>query len=140
TWHKYAHNPILDNPGMRDIRDPKISWYAPQEKWIMTLAQGDHIGFYSSKNLIDWTLESTFGKSWGDHGGVWECPDLIRLPVQGSDEYRYVLLVSINPGGPNGGSATQYFVGDFDGKEFHLDPDYQQRLAPHEAYFPEGEI
>ncbi|MGL1955717.1 MAG: glycoside hydrolase family 32 protein [Colwellia sp.] len=125
TWQKYNKNPVLSNPGIKDFRDPKVAWHEESQKWIMSLAQADHIGFYSSINLIDWNLESTFGKEWGVHTGVWECPDLIKMPIEGTHEYKYVLIVSINPGGPNGGSATQYFVGDFDGKTFTLTDDFK---------------
>ena len=82
----------------------------------MTLATKDRITFYSSPNLKDWKKESDFGEKVGAHGGVWECPDLIPFEVDGKKAW--ALLVSINPGGPNGGSATQYFVGDFDGSIF----------------------
>jgi fructan beta-fructosidase len=122
TWTKYAGNPVLGNPGSRDFRDPKVFWYAPGKKWVMTLAVHDHVAFYSSKNLKNWTYESDYGKDVGAHGGVWECPDLIELPVDGSGEPLAVLLVSVNPGGPNGGSATQYFVGHFDGHQFLAEP------------------
>lgn len=116
TWTKYKDNPVLKNPGMRDFRDPKVSWYAPAKKWIMTLAAGDRILFYSSRDLKAWALESEFGSSLGAHGGVWECPDLFTLKHRGKKVW--VLLVSIGSGGPNGGSATQYFIGHFDGKSF----------------------
>jgi len=118
TWTKFEKNPVLPNPGIRDFRDPKVIWHKESEKWIMALAVLDHVNFYSSPNLIDWTLESEFGAEIGAHGGVWECPDLFPLQIEGTDETKWVLLVSINPGGPNGGSATQYFVGDFDGHIF----------------------
>ena len=140
TWEKYVNNPVIDNPGIKDFRDPKVMWHEPSGKWVMVLAQKDHIGFYSSDNLIDWSLESTFGEEIGSHGGVWECPELLLLPVEGTDESRYVLLVSISPGGPNGGSATQYFVGDFDGKEFVLDAKWQSELSPTVANFPKGTV
>jgi sucrose-6-phosphate hydrolase SacC (GH32 family) len=140
TWQKYANNPIIENPGIRDFRDPKVMWHEGSDQWIMVLAQKDHIGFYSSKNLKNWQLESTFGENIGSHGGVWECPELILLPIEGTDEYRYVLLVSIMPGGPNGGSATQYFVGDFDGKNFTLDDKWQQTLTQAPAEFPAGTV
>lgn len=140
TWEKYSNNPVIENPGIKDFRDPKVMWHEPSEKWIMVLAQKDHIGFYSSDNLIDWSLESTFGEDIGSHGGVWECPELLLLPVEGTDESRYVLLVSISPGGPNGGSATQYFVGDFDGKKFVLDTKWQSELSPTVANFPKGTV
>ncbi|RCR68859.1 glycoside hydrolase family 32 protein [Larkinella punicea] len=116
TWTKYAGNPVLPNPGITDFRDPKVRWYEPQKKWIMTLATKDRITFYSSPDLKNWTRESEFGSTVGAHGGVWECPDLFPLTHNGKTVW--TLLVSINPGGPNGGSATQYFVGDFDGKTF----------------------
>ncbi len=116
TWTKYSGNPVLKNPGLRDFRDPKVMWYDETKKWIMTLATHDHITFFSSKDLKSWTKESEFGKEFGAHGGVWECPDLFTLNYM--DQKIWVLMVSLNPGGPNKGSATQYFTGKFDGKEF----------------------
>src|SRR5687767_5106825 len=116
TWTKYAGNPVMKNPGIRDFRDPKVIWHAATKKWIMTLATLDRITFYSSPDLKTWMKESEVGKDFGGHGGVWECPDLFPLDYQG--EQVWVLLVSINLGGPNGGSATQYFTGRFDGKSF----------------------
>ncbi len=116
TWTKYAGNPVLKNPGVRDFRDPKVSWHETTQKWIMTLAVQDRISFYSSPDLKTWTKESDFGEGIGAHGGVWECPDLFPLTYRGDSIW--VLLVSINPGGPNGGSATQYFTGQFDGSKF----------------------
>lgn len=140
TWQKYSGNPVIENPGIKDFRDPKVMWHEPTQKWVMVLAQKDHIGFYSSDNLIDWSLESTFGEEIGSHGGVWECPELLLMPIEGTDESRYVLLVSISPGGPNGGSATQYFVGDFDGKKFVLDSEWEKELTPTVATFPSGKV
>jgi len=116
TWTKYAGNPVLKNPGIKDFRDPKVMWFEEGKKWIMTLATLDRITFYSSPDLKTWSRESELGKDFGAHGGVWECPDLFPLDYNGKKIW--VLLVSINPGGPNGGSATQYFTGDFDGKIF----------------------
>lgn len=118
TWIKYSRNPIIKNEKEDnipdDFRDPKVIWHKGCQIWIMSLAVKDHIEFWSSYNLKDWAKESEFGKGLGAHGGVWECPDLIELPVDANDNNKkWVLLVSINPGGPNGGSATQYFVGDF---------------------------
>ena len=122
TFTKYSENPVIKNPGIRDFRDPKIVWDSIHEKWVMVLAAGQKIMFYSSSNLKDWKSESNFGDGIGAHGGVWECPDFFPMLVEGTDEVKWVLLVSINPGGPNGGNATQYFVGDFDGKQFKIDP------------------
>ena len=116
TWAKYAGNPVLKNPGINDFRDPKVSWYKPGKKWLMTLATKDRITFYSSANLKNWTKESEFGQTIGAHGGVWECPDLFPLKLSGKTHW--VLVVNLNPGGPNKGSATQYFVGQFDGHTF----------------------
>jgi len=128
TFTKYSENPVIKNPGIKDFRDPKIVWDSIHEKWVMVLAAGQKIMFYSSSNLKDWKLESDFGDGIGAHGGVWECPDLFPMKVQGTEEIKWVLFVSINPGGPNGGSATQYFVGDFDGKEFKIAPSFENDL------------
>ena len=116
TWEKYTGNPVLKNPGITDFRDPKVMWYEPQKKWIMTLATKDHITFYASPDLKNWEKQSEFGKTIGAHGGVWECPDLFSFDDAGKKVW--ALIVNLNPGGPNGGSATQYFLGDFDGKTF----------------------
>ncbi len=116
SWIKYGANPVLKNPGINDFRDPKVMWYEPQAKWVMTLATKDRITFYSSKNLKEWEMESEFGNEIGAHGGVWECPDLFQLDNNGKKAW--VLIVNLNPGGPNKGSATQYFIGDFDGNRF----------------------
>lgn len=121
TWCKYTGNPVIQNPGLKDFRDPKVFWHEDTNQWIMSVACGDHIRFFGSPNLIDWTFLSSFGQDYGSHEGVWECPDLIQIQVENEDYQKWVLLVSINPGGPNGGSAVQYFVGDFDGKTFYCD-------------------
>ncbi len=122
TWAKYAGNPVLKSPEIKDFRDPKVIWHHATGKWIMILAVQDRVHFYSSPNLINWTFESEFGKETGAHGGVWECPDLFPLKVDGN-VLKWVMLVSINPGGPNSGSATQYFVGEFDGHSFASETD-----------------
>ncbi len=119
SWIKYENNPVISNPGIRDFRDPNVFWHEASQKWILLLAAQDKIMFYQSENLINWEFTSEFGENSGSHGGVWECPDLFSLPhPKNPDEMVWVLLVSINPGGPNGGSVTQYFLGDFDGKSF----------------------
>jgi fructan beta-fructosidase len=116
TWTKYAGNPVLKNPGITDFRDPSVAWHAKEKKWVMSLATKDRISFYSSPDLKHWSKESEFGQHLGAHGGVWECPDLFTLKEK--DRTWWVLLVSNNPGGPNGGSGTQYFIGDWDGQRF----------------------
>ena len=117
TFTKYEGNPVLTSME-RDFRDPKVFWYAPGKHWVMMLAVGQEMQIYSSINLKDWKKESSFGNKQGAHGGVWECPDLVELPIEGTNEKRWVLICNINPGGPFGGSATQYFVGNFNGKKF----------------------
>jgi fructan beta-fructosidase len=118
TWKKYSGNPVLKNPGIRDFRDPKVIWHKGSGKWIMILAVHDRVQIHSSQDLINWTLESEFGQGTGAHGGVWECPDLFPLRDEGNGADKWIMLVSINPGGPNEGSGTQYFIGDFDGHQF----------------------
>ncbi len=119
TWTVYDRNPVIPNKDeIKDFRDPKVFWHEESRQWVMALVAGDHAKFYRSRNLKYWQLTGEFGKNKGAHGGVWECPDLFKLKVEGSEEERWVLLISINPGAPNGGSGTQYFVGDFDGRTF----------------------
>lgn len=119
TFTTYNGNPIL-TADIPDFRDPNMFWYEPTQRWILTMSAGQEMRIYSSPNLKDWTFESSFGHGYGSHDGVWECPDLMELPVEGGkkDEHKWVLFCNINPGGPAGGSATQYFVGDFDGHNF----------------------
>nr|WP_275897958.1 glycoside hydrolase family 32 protein [Halobacillus ihumii] len=119
TWTKYSGNPVIPNSDIVDFRDPKVMWYEEDEKWVMTIAAGDHVRFYSSKNLIEWKLMSKFGENQGAHGGVWECPELFKLPVDGDPtNTKWVLQVDINPGSVHGGSGGQYFIGEFDGAKF----------------------
>ena len=109
TWTKFADNPVISNPGIKDFRDPKVIWHEESARWIMVFAVKDRVHFYTSTNLKEWSFASEFGASDGNHGGVWECPDLFPLKTS-EGETKWILLQSINPGGPNGGSATQYFV------------------------------
>lgn len=118
TWKKYDGNPVIGNINTRDLRDPKVFWHEETESWIMALVAGDHAKFYRSKNLREWDNISDFGQNQGAHGGVWECPDLFPLVVEGTDEEKWVLIISIGNGAPNDGSGTQYFIGDFDGTTF----------------------
>lgn len=129
TWTKYEGNPVVPNPGIRDFRDPKVIWDGDNDQWVMVLAAQDQVIFYTSTDLKSWRSLSQFGKNQGAHGGVWECPDLFPVTIKGTGEQKWVLLVSINPGGPNGGSATQYFIGEFDGKSFRLDQEFGAEMA-----------
>ena len=119
TFTKYPGNPVIVAEDTPDFRDPKMFWDERTKQWKVVLAAGQEVQFYSSDNLKDWTYDSSFGLSYGNHNGVWECPDLVRLPFEGKE--KWVLLLNINPGGPFGGSATQYFVGSYDGKTFKCD-------------------
>ncbi len=116
SWTKYPGNPVLENPGIRDFRDPKVSWYEEDEKWLMVFAAQDRILFYSSPDLIHWESESEFLMEKAPNEGVWECPDF--FPLSSEKEEKWVLIVSIGSGGPNGGSGTKYYVGEFDGHTF----------------------
>jgi len=119
TWHKYEGNPVLAEPDLIDFRDPKVFWHSQSERWIMTIVAGDHVRFYGSKNLRDWSLTGEFGHEEGSHDGVWECPDLFELQIDDSGRSKWVLVISIgdNPSCPEG-SRTQYFIGEFDGNTF----------------------
>ena len=117
TFTKYEGNPVITS-NVPDFRDPHMFWNEDIKKWNMILAAGQHMEIYSSGNLKDWKLESSFGETYGNHGGVWECPDLMKMKVRGTNKEKWMLICNINPGGPFGGSATQYFIGDFDGHKF----------------------
>lgn len=117
TFTKYGGNPVLTS-NTPDYRDPHVFWNEDIKRWNMIMAEGQHMDIYSSADLKEWKLESQFGAEYGNHGGVWECPDLMKMKVRGTDQYKWMLLCNINPGGPFGGSATQYFVGQFDGHKF----------------------
>lgn len=117
----YAGNPVIANPGLKDFRDPKVLWHDASQRWVMALVAGDRAHFYTSSNLREWVFASEFGAESGAHGGVWECPELFSLTCAETGESRWILTISLNPGGPNGGSAMQYFVGQFDGQVFQVE-------------------
>lgn len=115
TFKKYEDNPVLVS-NISDFRDPNMFWYDEGKKWILIVSEKQHMKIFSSSNLRDWTFESDFGEGYGCHDGVWECPDLIK-----TKSGKWILVCNINPGGPFGGSATQYFTGSFDGHKFICD-------------------
>ena len=123
TYTKYEKNPVLvPFDGLKDFRDPKVFWYEPDKKWVMIVSADKEMRFYATQNLKDWEYMSAFGKGYGAQPNQFECPDFIQLPVDGNkNKMKWVMLVNINPGCMFGGSATEYFVGDFDGKEFTCD-------------------
>jgi levanase/fructan beta-fructosidase len=125
TFTHYAGNPILD-PGATDFRDPKVFYHDETKAWVMAVvrAQLHVVQFYRSENLLDWTLAGEFSGS-GSVAGQWECPDLIRVGVDGAaDQARWVLKIDVDVGLVAGGSGGQYFVGDFDGYRFSIDPQH----------------
>ena len=125
TFTKYPGNPVITME--TEARDPNMFWDEAHQQWVMLLAHAleKEMLIYTSPDLKQWTLASRFGKGMGAQGGVWECPDLFELPVSGStgNEKKWALVCNLNPGGPFGGSATQYFIGDFDGTTFKADTD-----------------
>lgn len=123
TWKK--HGIVIPNPGnLPDFRDPKVMWDAIRNAWVMVLAAGDRVLFYSSPDLRNWSPAGEFTAPTGSTRGVWECPDLFPLELNG--ETIWVLILSTNPGGPNGGSGTRYYLGSFDGESFST-KDYKTR-------------
>ena len=126
-WIKYKDNPVIRNTEkIKDFRDPKVVWHEKSQQWILVIAAYDKAKFYASKNLIDWKFISDFGIE-GDNR-LWECPDLFPMKVEGSEEEKWVLIVSIQKEAPNGGTASSYFVGDFDGQKFKADSKNQKWL------------
>lgn len=120
TFTKYDDNPVLTPfDGLLNFRDPKVFWYAPKKCWFMIVSADKEMRFYKSHNLKDWTYISAFGKGYGAQPNQFECPDFFPLTLDGKQ--KWVMIVNINPGCMFGGSATEYFVGDFDGKTFKCD-------------------
>lgn len=120
TFTKYEDNPVLTPfDGLQNFRDPKVFWYAPKKCWFMIVSADKEMRFYKSHNLKDWTYISAFGKGYGAQPNQFECPDFFPMTVNGKQ--KWVMIVNINPGCLFGGSATEYFVGDFDGRTFKCD-------------------
>ena len=120
TFSKYESNPVLTPfDGLRDFRDPKVFWYEKGKCWYMIVSADKETRFYKSKNLKKWEYVSAFGNGMGQQPCQYECPDFFQLPVNGDpNNMKWVMIMNINPGCLFGGSATEYFVGDFDGKNF----------------------
>jgi fructan beta-fructosidase len=120
TWVKYEGNPVLVDESIIDFRDPKVFWHKETNRWVMILAAGQTVRLYTSENLKTWEFASEFGEGHGSHEGVWECPDLFELAIDGNpDKKKWVLFLSIGDDPTYvEGSRTQYFIGDFDGKTF----------------------
>lgn len=127
TWTKYAKNPVIPNKGDTDFRDPKVFWHEPTKNWIMPLAVGKKLEIFTSPNLKNWQKASEFGLKESVNDGVWECPDLISFKTEDGSE-KWVLIQNIGRGAVNGGSGTQYFVGNFDGKTFTNDNSPETKL------------
>ncbi|MGI8315860.1 glycoside hydrolase family 32 protein [Halobacillus mangrovi] len=129
TWVKYKGNPVLMDDSITDFRDPKVFWHNETGHWVMVVAAGDHVRLYQSNNLIKWEFLSSFGENEGSHDGVWECPDLFSLSIEGTNKRKWAMIVSIgeNENIPFG-SRTQYFIGDFDGTHFVNDHDHDTEI------------
>jgi fructan beta-fructosidase len=121
SFSLYPDNPVIPNPGVRAFRDPKVFFHEASNRFVMVLAVGDRVQFYGSQDLLQWSLLSDFGEGQGSHGGVWECPDLFLLASEDDAVSKWVLQVGVAKGAPQGGSGTQYFLGDFDGTAFVSD-------------------
>lgn len=123
SYNVYPGNPVLTLES--EARDPNMFWNPETKEWTLVLAHAlEHeMLIFTSPDMKEWKLQSSFGKGLGAQGGVWECPDLFQLQIPGTDIKKWVLMCNINPGGPFGGSGIQYFVGEFDGKTFTSDTD-----------------
>lgn len=124
TWSKYSKNPIVKNPGIPSFSDPKVFWYAPNKSWIMAVTLGQKIGFYTSTNCKSWAHLSNFGMKDDSQNAIWETPDFFEIKVQGSNETKWVLLVSSRGGSTEQAASTRYFIGSFDGKNFNSESSY----------------
>lgn len=120
TWAKYERNPVLTDDSIRDFRDPKVFWHGPSGQWVMAVAAYNCVRFYTSPNLLNWTRRGSFSSD-NKSLGVYECPDLFELTIEGTNIKKWVLLVSFNNGTISGKGGTAWFIGDFDGRNFISD-------------------
>lgn len=123
TYTKYEGNPVVTPfDGLENFRDPKVFWYAPQNKWVMIVSADKNMRFYESKDLKKWNYMSEWGAGYGPQPNQFECPDFFEMAVDGNAQHKkWVMIVNINPGFVYGGSGTMYFVGQFDGHKFTCD-------------------
>ncbi|GAB4500464.1 MAG: hypothetical protein Fur0035_00040 [Anaerolineales bacterium] len=135
SWQKYAGNPVLPNPGLRDFRDPKVFWYA--DHWVMCLAAGREIRFYTSPNLKEWTRAGVFSPQELPRAALLETPDLFQLPVSGSRQTKWILTLGVSAGTPAGGSGSRYFIGSFDGFTFRAESAHWMDYGP-DFYAPQS--
>lgn len=140
TWQRYDDNPVIDNDGRRDFRDPKVFWHEATRSWVMVVSAGDAVEIFRSPDLRTWSFASRFGDGQGLHAAVWECPDLFPLRVDDDpDRVQWVLHTSVGANDQTDGSTAQYFVGQFDGTTFTRDPEvppetWQQTDAGQDFY------
>lgn len=132
SWQKYEKNPVLEaSTPVKDFRDPKVFWYERASDgghWVMLLAVGNHVLFYTSLDLKTWTQSGQFGPGYGSTDGVWETPELFPLHIESKAEQQWVLLVAVGDGAIAGGSGVQYFIGQFDGHTFTTPAPQEQVL------------
>ncbi|HYI50054.1 MAG TPA: glycoside hydrolase family 32 protein [Microbacterium sp.] len=133
SFESYEGNPVMDNPGVADWRDPRVFWDDAAGHWVMALAEHDRIGFYTSPNLRDWTYASDFVTTGL---GVLECPDLFPMAVDGDPEdVRWVLVAGANGAAEGMTTGTAYWVGDWDGERFTVDGTGHQWLDHGADYY-----
>lgn len=120
TYIKYKNNPVID-VNSSQFRDPKVFWHEESHQWVMVVLKSQEykVQIFGSPDLKTWNLHSSFTS--GYLGNQYECPGLSKIPIEGTDDYKWVMFLAINPGSPNGGSCNQYFIGEFDGFEFKQD-------------------
>ncbi len=124
TYQFYSGNPVLDI-NSKEFRDPTVFWHESTKRWIMIICSPvlHQVNLYSSLDLKTWGHLSDFGP-FGARDQVWEVPDLFQLPLNGdSTKMKWVLLSGMGP------NKAQYFIGDFDGTTFTLDPVDQNYLT-----------
>ena len=123
----YAGNPVIENPGFRDFRDPKVFWDEKRGRWAMALAASDRIQFFTSSNLRHWNKTGEFGRGESKYGDIFECPDLFPLKAPDGREV-WALLVSMAAPAETGGGRMQYYLGEYDGETFVKLPSHPQPL------------
>ncbi|MEM9134814.1 MAG: glycoside hydrolase family 32 protein [Actinomycetota bacterium] len=110
TWTPYPGNPVIEgSTDTADFRDPKVLRHTSPtgEWWTMVLAVGTEVWLYRSDDLRAWERTSTLAVPTPWPGAIVEVPELVAVPVEGSDELVWVLIVSfIPPAEPGRGTRS----------------------------------
>lgn len=104
----------------RGFRAFRILNDAKRKGFVLLGADREKVCIYSSENLIDWNLSSSFANPLFASATI-ASVDIVRVPVLNSDKKKHVMIVSLKRT-DNVASTVYYLTGDFDGTQFVPSP------------------